>query len=164
MNKSVFSHRAASVAACLFLISGIGVAEDLNHYPDAARGNHSDSYHGVTVDDPYRWLEDTESSAVKAWEEKQALLLTDFIKTDRRDEIMQRIERLTGFKLYGNPMKAGDRYFYTQSVAAQASGALLVQKGFDDKARIILDPAEFDANDERLAAVAPVRTTDAAVL
>ena len=99
MNKSIFSYGAAGVAACLFLITGIGVADYLKHYPDAARGNHSDSYHGVTVDDPYRWLEDTESSAVKVWGEKQAQLLIDFIKTDRRDEIIQRIERLTGFNL-----------------------------------------------------------------
>ena len=30
-------------------------------YPPSRIGDHSDSYHGVTVHDPYRWLEELES-------------------------------------------------------------------------------------------------------
>ena len=157
MNKSVSSSLTASIAACLFLITSIGVTDDLDQYPDAARGDHSDNYHDVKVEDPYRWLEDTESSEAKVWGETQARLLANFLETDRRDVIMQRIARLTGFDLFGNPVKAGNRYFFTQSVASQASGALLVRNGLNDKARVILDPAEFAANDERLAGVAPSR-------
>ena len=36
-------------------------------YPSTARGNQVDVYHGVSIADPYRWLEDTDSPETKAW-------------------------------------------------------------------------------------------------
>ena len=33
---------------------------------------HSDAYHGVTVEDPYQWLENDEDSQVKAWSDTQS--------------------------------------------------------------------------------------------
>ncbi|HEX3532680.1 MAG TPA: hypothetical protein VHT23_00560, partial [Gemmatimonadaceae bacterium] len=40
-------------------------------YPSAARGNQVDVYHGVSIADPYRWLEDTDSPETKAWVEAE---------------------------------------------------------------------------------------------
>jgi prolyl oligopeptidase len=40
--------------------------------PRAAKGPVVDTYHGIQVADPYRWLEDSKAPAVVAWSEGQA--------------------------------------------------------------------------------------------
>src|SRR5262245_17910381 len=40
-------------------------------YPETQRSDQVDDYHGVKVPDPYRWLEDVNSSATKSWIESQ---------------------------------------------------------------------------------------------
>jgi prolyl oligopeptidase len=36
-------------------------------YPEAERVNQTDDYHGTKVSDPYRWMEDVDSSKTRAW-------------------------------------------------------------------------------------------------
>ncbi len=50
-------------------------------YPAAPRGDVIDVYHGRTVPDPYRWLEDGDSPATRAWIEAEAGLTEQFLAT-----------------------------------------------------------------------------------
>ena len=36
-------------------------------YPVTRRDDHVDDYHGTSVGDPFRWLEDDASAETKAW-------------------------------------------------------------------------------------------------
>jgi prolyl oligopeptidase len=40
--------------------------------PQTPKKPHSDEYHGVTVEDPYQWLENDEDPEVKAWSDTQS--------------------------------------------------------------------------------------------
>jgi len=44
-------------------------------YPAAKRVEHVDTYHGISVPDPYRWLEQTDSDETKTWTRAQDELL-----------------------------------------------------------------------------------------
>jgi prolyl oligopeptidase len=61
----------------LFLISALtGLAltnlPAIEPAPQTAKKPHSDEYHGVTVEDPYQWLENDEDPGVKTWSDAQS--------------------------------------------------------------------------------------------
>jgi len=70
-------HSGAKASLCAFLrLLGLG-GESLEGgmdpatgrllYPQTARGSVVETLHGVAVPDPYRWLEDPDAKAVRAW-------------------------------------------------------------------------------------------------
>ena len=48
-------------------------------YPEARRGDVIDTYHGVEVADPYRWLEAPDSEETRAWVDGQVALTTEYL-------------------------------------------------------------------------------------
>ena len=61
--------RPACLLAALFALNVSAHAEDARrfHYPETAKVEHTDDYHGTSVADPYRWLEDANSPQTQAW-------------------------------------------------------------------------------------------------
>lgn len=51
----------------LFLFAPIATLQAQLHHPFTKKENVEENYHGTTVADPYRWLEDDNSEATKQW-------------------------------------------------------------------------------------------------
>ncbi len=49
------------------LLFGIHVSNAQMQYPQTKKVEHTDEYHGVKVQDPYRWLEELKSPEVINW-------------------------------------------------------------------------------------------------
>jgi prolyl oligopeptidase len=110
-------------------------------YPAAQRGSQVDVYFGDSVADPYRWLEDTDAPATKAWVEAENRLSENFLATiPERSAIKNRLTQLWNYPRYGAPFKEGDRYFYFENTGLQNQSVLYVQDGRDTPARVLLDP------------------------
>jgi prolyl oligopeptidase len=113
-------------------------------YPEARKGEVIDTYHGVQVADPYRWLEDPDSDESRAWIDAQNEITFDFLKSIRqRKRIEKRLTKLWNYEKYGVPFKRGGKYFYTKNDGLQNQSVLYVVEDLDDKPRVLIDPNTF---------------------
>ena len=66
-------------------------------YPETSHKPVTDEYHGIPVEDPYRWLEDAKDPSVRVWTEAQNKLVREAL-----DAVPQRPAFYEQFKkLYG---------------------------------------------------------------
>ena len=110
-------------------------------YPAATRGTQVDVYHGTSIADPYRWLEDVDSPATTAWVAAQNRLTDSFLASiPQREKIRARLTQLWNYERYSAPFKENGRYFYFQNTGLQNQSVMYVQDGRDAPARVLLDP------------------------
>jgi prolyl oligopeptidase len=112
-------------------------------YPATETGGVAEVSFGVSVADPYRWLEQDVRSApaVRAWVEAENKVTFDYLAAlPRRAEIKARLTELWNFEKYRVPKKAGGRYFFEHNSGLQNQFTLMVQDGLDGAPRPILDP------------------------
>src|SRR5262245_22250149 len=75
-------------------------------YPQARRVGHTDVYHGTTVADPYRWLENDvrKSKEVADWVAAQNELTQGYLEAiPRRKKIRERLAELWNYARYTAP-------------------------------------------------------------
>src|SRR6266566_2406340 len=140
----MYRHRFRSSLSLLAIVAGALGAQTQSStliYPAATRGTQVDVYHGVSIADPYRWLEDTDSPETKAWVESENKLTDSFLATiPERGAIKNRLTQLWNYARYTAPFKEGGRYFYFQNSGLQNQSVLYVQDGRNAQPRVLLDP------------------------
>jgi prolyl oligopeptidase len=102
-----------------------------------------DTYFGVTVEDPYRWMEDWEGEEASAWLRAQGEHARVALGAlPRRRELLERIGQLHGGtpELSGLAM-AGDRTFSLRQDPEASVAVLVVRDRTDGRERVLLDPA-----------------------
>ena len=110
-------------------------------YPQTARADQVDDYHGTQVADPYRWLEDTDSPATRQWIEAQNKLTESFLsQVPQRERIRSRMTELWDYESSGLPRHRGDRYFFSRNTGLQNQSVLFVSKTLDGEPRELIDP------------------------
>jgi prolyl oligopeptidase len=110
-------------------------------YPTTAKSNQVDTYHGVAVADPYRWLENPDSPETQAWVKAQNQVTFGVLnQIPARDRIKARLTQLWNYEKYGVPFKQGDRYFYYKNDGLQNQSVLYTLKTLTDEPRVLLDP------------------------
>src|SRR5207248_7841943 len=101
-------------------------------YPDARKSDQTDDYHGVTVADPYRWLENTDSSETRAWIATENQLTASYLTPlPDRDPLPARLEALWNYEKWSAPIKKGSRYFFSYNAGLQNQPALYVLETLD---------------------------------
>jgi prolyl oligopeptidase len=110
-------------------------------YPVAARGTQVDTYHGTSVADPYRWLENPDSPETRAWIQAENAVTFGYLGAiPERAQIRARLEQAQNYVKYGAGFKAGGRYFFYMNTGLQSQNVLYVQDSRNDKPRVLLDP------------------------
>jgi prolyl oligopeptidase len=127
----------------MLFISAALAAQGLQ-YPDTRKVDHVDTYHGVTVPDPYRWLEDDTSADTAAWVEAQNKVTFAYLdKIPFRAALTKRLKDLYNYAKYTAPSRKGDYFFFRKNDGLQYQSILYIQKGIDGKPEVLLDPNEW---------------------
>ncbi len=110
-------------------------------YPPARRMDHVDTYHGIPVADPYRWMEDLQSAEVRSWIEAQNRVTFSFLDPiPERRQLRERLTELFNYERMGSPFRKGGRIFYYRNDGLQNQSVLWVMDRIDSAPRILLDP------------------------
>ena len=110
-------------------------------YPATRTVDHVDTYHGVEVADPYRWLEDDNSAETKQWVAAQNELTFSYLKRIKaREPIRERIKELLDYERRGVPSVENGRYLFTANSGLQDQSPLYVADGVDEDPRLLIDP------------------------
>ena len=127
------------------VLAGLAVGASLTFsYPKTRHSDQVDVYHGVSVPDPYRWLEDDTSPEVQKWvkDENQATFAY-FEKIPYRAQIKERLTRLVNYPKYSAPVRRGEMFFFVKNDGLQNQAVWYVQKGLDGTPEVLLDPNTF---------------------
>ena len=104
-------------------------------YPAARLDAQTDTYHGVVVPDPYRWLEDPGSAETRAWVDAQNVVTQGFLAgCEARDELRERLTELWNFERFSVPFSEGGRFFYHRNDGLQNQSVLFAD------GKVLLDP------------------------
>ena len=79
------------------LIAMSAVAQELQ-YPRTKKVDHVDTYFGIKVADPYRWLEDVDSAETAQWVEAENKVTFGYLeRIPYRQQVKQRLENLYNY-------------------------------------------------------------------
>ncbi len=119
------------------------VSPSLISYPDTRREDVTDTYFGVEVSDPYRWLEDDRSDETAEWVQAQNVVTRGYLDAiPYRQRIADTLEKLLDYERETAPFFEGDYTYFYRNDGLQNQDVLFRQKG-DAEAEVFLDPNGF---------------------
>ena len=97
----------------------------------------TETIHGLTITDPYRWLEDSKSPATREWLKTQMQYTEDYLSQVKiRPEVAKRLTELVRVESYTIPVERDNRYFFKKRLPEENQGSIYVRqglKGADDR-------------------------------
>ena len=129
-------------------------------YPETARIQVIDEYHGHRVADPYRWLEDTESDETAKWVAAQNDVTRRYLDSlPVRESMRRRLEKIWNYERYGLPRRRGDTYLYLHNDGLQNQSVLYKSESLDGARSVLIDPNTL-SEDGTVALASSVLTKD----
>jgi prolyl oligopeptidase len=115
--------------------------------PATRRDNVTETLHGVTITDPYRWLEEQNSPETRAWIDAQNSYTHSLIGSlPGRAQITRRLTELLKVDMTNTPEERGGRYFYTARAADQDVNVIHMKQGLNGKDVVLVDPHPWSAD------------------
>ena len=128
-----------------FLLTGIMATSCAQQkaisYPQTATVDTVDTYFGVSVPDPYRWLENDTSAATASWVKAQNEITNNYLEhIPFRQDLLKRLTELANYERISAPFKKHGKYYFYKNDGLQNQSVLYVQDALNSEARVFLDP------------------------
>lgn len=145
-----------SLLFCALLMLDMTTADaqpgDPIQYPKARKVDHTDTYHGTVVADPYRWLEDDRSAETAEWVKAENKVTDAYMaQIPYRKQLQQRMEKIYNYPKYSAPFHQGTGdmnkwYYFYKNDGLQNQSVLYRQIGLDGKPEVVLDPNQWSSD------------------
>lgn len=110
-------------------------------YPSARRDSTVDAYHGVRVEDPYRWMEDEHSPELARWiADENAFTEAYLSRLPSREPLRTRLGELLNYDSQGVYSFTGKYYLFFRKEGLRNQDVLYVKDSLAGEARVLLDP------------------------
>ena len=116
------------------------------NYHQTKKVDTVDTYFGVNVNDPYRWLEDDRSEETEAWVDAQNAVTNGFLDSiPFREDLKARLKSIWNYEKVTAPYKEGDYTYFRKNSGIQNQYVVYRYKTGDDPetAEVFLDPNTF---------------------
>lgn len=112
-------------------------------YPAAPMDAVADDFHGTTVADPFRWLEDLDSARTQEFIAGQAELYETFLSDTKelREPFAARLRELLDFARVESFWKTGEWFYLTHNDGLSAQSKFYRQRGPRGERELLFDPA-----------------------
>ncbi len=142
--------KTLSIAIVVAAVAATGYAGP----PETEARPVTETIHGDTVTDNYRWLEGDNSNPenmglmteeVAAWTDAQNAYTRSVLDgLPGRKALEERLRELMEVPRIGSPSVYGNRYFFSKREGAQPQSVRYVREGLDGDDRVLLDPQAID--------------------
>jgi prolyl oligopeptidase len=106
-----------------------------------------DVLHGVSIPDPYRWLEDQDSAETRAWLDAQNRCTEAAIRSlPGRAQITKRLSELEKTDSFTTPLQRKEDYFFSKRPAGQDLYIIYRRHGLDGPDEVLIDPTGMSAD------------------
>ena len=113
-------------------------------YPNTKKVDSVDTYFGIKIQDPFRWLEDDRSPETENWVKEQNKTTFNYLdKIPFRKELKKRLEQLWNFEKLGSPFMEGDYVYFFKNDGLQNQNVLYRKKKRRPKQRYFWIPIPF---------------------
>lgn len=109
--------------------------------PATRRDAVQEVLHGVTISDPYRWLEDQNSPETRAWIDAQNAYTHPLLDAwPGRTALDRRVSELLRVESIRTPFERNGRYFFRKRLPEQDLYLIYMQEGLKGKPQVLIDP------------------------
>ncbi|WP_299550916.1 prolyl oligopeptidase family serine peptidase [Seonamhaeicola sp.] len=113
------------------------------NYPETKTVDTIDTYFGVNVKDPYRWLEDDMSDETAGWVKSQNKTTYGYLDNiPFREALKERLSTLWNYEKIGAPYKEGNYTYYSKNDGLQ-NQSVIYRTDKTGKEEVFLDPNTF---------------------
>ncbi len=118
-----------------------GCSQTRYQYPEAKKVDQIDDFHGTSIADPYRWLEDSDAPDTRAWIDAQNALTNQYLQQiPERERINKRLTALWDYERYGTPSREGDWYVFSKNDGLQNQSVVYKTKDLASDGEVLIDP------------------------
>ena len=134
------THLLVAISVAIVMLS-VQPSAQKPKYPVARKGTQVDTFFGVKVADPYRWLENSDSAETRAWIDAENKVTFDYLsKIPERAAIKARLTKLWDYERFGTPSREGAWYIFARNSGLQPQAVIYKTKSLTTAPEVLIDP------------------------